>query len=1152
MATTPANLLVRSLNNLIEQGASEHSDRALIERFIVQRDEIAFTALVQRYAPMVWRLCRRLLENWHDAEDAFQATFLLLSRKAGSIRRTEAVSSWLYGTAHRVALQAREAAKRRRAHENRASLRPATDPLTEISMKEAISILDDEIMRLPETQRAPVLLCCLEGASREEAARQLGIAPSLVKSRLEEGRERLSRRLALRGMSLSTTLSAVLLAQSGSAAVSLNRMVHATLDAVCSTLTSSIQKVPISAAVNALVAGPRQTLWRALMNHTAIVVAGLGVVAAGGVLAHLAVNSKPAEAQAPIASRTDKAPEASPKIADGESEPTDRSDAPLPHKAVVRLGTMRFNHGNGLSALRYSPLGTTIVSVGGGFMRFWDAQTGKEVGATEVPIGWGYHDRSIQFAGTTVGGLTEESDGPCVRFWDLRTGKEVRNIKLPVKRNEWSVMRQDSLSADGRLALVHSKSSVQLFDIETAKELCRLPKNGDLVRAAVFAGEHNVVTAGTDRQIEVRQAKTGNLIRGFNHEAPVESIYADAKGTRLATLEHHTYANDRFLDKDVIHVWDLAQGKELHRLYALPKSWFMNVQFTPDGKRLLGWSVREGDTYLTVWDVETGKRVHESRNVAAATTGFSPDGRLVACGALPGKFSLYDLQTGRSLADAASDHANCYAVSLSAKGDLVTTLGVSSISAWDSSTGRRLHSFPITTFRFAPWPRLSDDGRTAVTFARGDDGKTHRLVWDVASGKKTYELIESEGAVAVAPDSSVLALGQRGDEAKIRLFDLGSGKFTGELASTFPAPMSQLCFTAEGRILFVVGQSVAAYDVPSRKNLFSWRFPKELINSGGPLMAPPARRRADDVRWRSVAISPDGRLLACVLDGGFASKPAENRIALLDARSGRVIRHWNDSGRPSNNFEQMAFSRDSRLLASSDGKVIHLWEVATGNELCTFEGHRGEIRHLCFSADGRRLASAANDSTVVIWDLVPVRQGAVKGVADYWADLAAADAEKAYSAIWRLAESPQGAVPYIREHLKPIPAPDQKRIGKLIEELDCDVFASRDKATAELAKLREAAAPALRAALSGKPTAEAQQRMDKLLEKLANQVDTPQEVRDLRAVQALEYMGTPEARQVLSKVAQGAAGCRLTEEAQASLKRLIKRDAPQPTGSSKN
>jgi WD40 repeat protein len=130
-------------------------------------------------------------------------------------------------------------------------------------------------------------------------------------------------------------------------------------------------------------------------------------------------------------------------------------------------------------------------------------------------------------------------------------------------------------------------------------------------------------------------------------------------------------------------------------------------------------------------------------------------------------------------------------------------------------------------------------------------------------------------------------------------------------------------------------------------------------------------------------------LIACILDGGFGREPVPERIALFDTRTGKLLRRWNDSGKPSRDYERMAFSPDGQLLASSDGFDVHLWETATGREIRAFRGHRGEFISLTFSGDSRRLASTSWDSTVLIWDLAgpPTSENLEK----CWTDLAGAE-----------------------------------------------------------------------------------------------------------------------------------------------------------------
>src|SRR5262249_47093631 len=160
----------------------------------------AFAALVRRHGELVLGVCRRVLGHEQDAEDVFQAVFLVLSRKAATLRHKEAVGPWLFGVARRLALRARQQARQRRGREGRAVDRPPDDPLAELTVREAQAALDEEFARLPERDRGPLILCYLEGLTRDEAARRLGCPLGTLKSRLERARAALQKRLAPRGL----------------------------------------------------------------------------------------------------------------------------------------------------------------------------------------------------------------------------------------------------------------------------------------------------------------------------------------------------------------------------------------------------------------------------------------------------------------------------------------------------------------------------------------------------------------------------------------------------------------------------------------------------------------------------------------------------------------------------------------------------------------------------------------------------------------------------------------------------------------------------------------------------------------------------------------------------------------------------------------
>jgi RNA polymerase sigma factor (sigma-70 family) len=196
----------------------EQTDSQLLEQFASRQDEAAFAALVKRHGPMVLAVCRRVLRDTNDADDAFQATFLVLVRKAASLMKPELLGNWLYGVAYRVAIKARANAARRSEYERRARAMPLVDPLLDVTGRELRTVLDAEMSRLPEKYRAPLVLCYLEGKTNEEAARQLGWPTGSMSGRLARAREMLRKRLVRRGLALSTGIFVMLLSKNSAAA----------------------------------------------------------------------------------------------------------------------------------------------------------------------------------------------------------------------------------------------------------------------------------------------------------------------------------------------------------------------------------------------------------------------------------------------------------------------------------------------------------------------------------------------------------------------------------------------------------------------------------------------------------------------------------------------------------------------------------------------------------------------------------------------------------------------------------------------------------------------------------------------------------------------------------------------------------------------
>jgi RNA polymerase sigma factor (sigma-70 family) len=290
-----AGAVLDHLDRLFHQGTvAGLTERALLQRYVLDRDEVAFAALVARHGPMVLGVCRRILRDERNVEDAFQATFLVLVRRAGAIRDGDLVGRWLHGVAHRVAVRARAQSARRFVHEQ------STDEPVELigpspasavaERRELSEIVDEEVARLPSNLQAPVVLCYLEGMSHDEAARRLRWPVGTVRSRMARARDVLRHRLARRGV---TAEGAAIVAALGRVPVPpewLDATVRIALDLAPCTATAaasiaSLRSVALSRRV-------LQTMVIAKLSYVGA--AALGLVLALGGVRTLAFQGKPA------------------------------------------------------------------------------------------------------------------------------------------------------------------------------------------------------------------------------------------------------------------------------------------------------------------------------------------------------------------------------------------------------------------------------------------------------------------------------------------------------------------------------------------------------------------------------------------------------------------------------------------------------------------------------------------------------------------------------------------------------------------------------------------------------------------------------------------------------------------------------------------
>jgi RNA polymerase sigma factor (sigma-70 family) len=598
---------------LLRDGASL-SDDQLLERFVNRGDGAAFEAIVRRHGPLVLGVCRRVLRHRHDAEDAFQAVFLVLARKAGAIASPELLANWLYGVAYNTARKAGAAAARRRRRERQVAEMPEPEvPPPDVS-GDLSPLLDEELQRLPDKYRIPVVLCDLQGKTRKEAARQLGWPEGTLSGRLSRARLLLAGRLTRRGVALSA--GALAAALGGGAAVA------AVPPAV---LTGAVRAATLSAAGQAVgVLSPRivalaEGVLQAMSTPKLTPVTGLllGVVllatAAGGLGLRAGQGAAPALPTAPNEGGIGKLVErlGSPKFR--EREAATRALAAIGEPALPVLRALAAS-GKDLETRRRAEQLIQLIESRWELRRF--------LGHTDaVP------SVAISPDGRLVLSAGRSESSP--RLWDVATGKEVRRF---VGHGYW-VWAVD-FSPDGKRAVSGGVDGLRLWDVATGKELRRFTGHSRQVyRVAYGPDGKRVLSAGQDGTVRIWDVETGKQLLLFGkHTSEVFGVALSPDGKRGVSC-----------GGEAVRLWDAETGRELRRF---PGD--HSAAFSPDGRSFLSGG---RDNVMRLWEVASGRQRLSFRGhtKVVCSVAFSPDGRRALSGGDDGTVRVWDVATGKEL-----------------------------------------------------------------------------------------------------------------------------------------------------------------------------------------------------------------------------------------------------------------------------------------------------------------------------------------------------------------------------------------------------------------------------------------------------------------------------------------------------------------------
>lgn len=861
----------------------------------------------------------------------------------------------------------------------------------------------------------------------------------------------------------------------------------------------------------------------------------------------------------------------------------DPADA-LPEGAVARLGTTRLRTGKAVEFLAFSPDGRQLASWTDGShsgcdLTLWDTATGRE--QRRAPQGI-LSMRAFAWLPDGHGAavvLSDVANETSYHLWDYTDEKP---LAVPPRGGGPRVAPPRpalfdvcfAVAADGRTLFIGRGESKRHDDRVVARALTPGQNVGDLKVTREFGLrtdnlESILVSPDGTTLVAVGRPPESDDRKG-DRRAIVWDVAGDKERCHFAIPKPMTQgyrpvlaASDRYLvvgledEAGTVRLYDLATGKERileagHKQLKPMRGFGVSaVAFTPSGETLL---TAGRDGVIRLWEAATGKPIRSltGHHTWIEALAVSRDGTRLASAGQDGVIRLWDLATGADACPQPGHATGVWSVAVSPDGRTAVTTGLDGSFVWDVATTtverRVVPEFAVYTGAFAP------DGRT-VLLGR-PDGPFR--AYDAATGKEAKlpgALGDTKGVhVAVSSDGRTLITML---EDKVALWDWPSGALRREVVLPPPSnkPGISDCTAAtlspDGRWL-----ATASYRSWYREERgMRFGFASDGVIDLFDATTGKHRQRLVNVRGTqsTVLFAASGELVVAAAGDvlrpdGSAAVTLTGDVNLIDP----LTLTWRRAfARPTKGAP--GFNTVTGLKTSADGRVLYVarangaiaaYEIASGGIRQEWVGHRGHVAGLAVAGD--RVFTSSLDATALVWDaslsaatVRPATPPDGPRRTELWGELSSAEAGLAYRAMAALATTSAEAVALVREKLPPVKdGPDDATIDRLVADLDSPTFATREKAMAALDRFGDVIVPGLRARLADAKSQEVRQRLVRLLGKLDPATPTGDRLRELRALELLERLGTPDAQKVLQEWASGTPQARRTREAAEALKRM--------------